>query len=422
MFVSILIVLIFVSPFACLLALIFGSIYLLLVKFTRKTKNKNSKVIATQSTQIIKSLQEGLGGIRDVLIDGAQKIYCQIYKEADKPLRRAQASNQIAGQSPRYIMEPLGMVLIAGIAFYLFSQPNSDQNAIPMLGVLALGAQRMLPVMQQAYAAWSSIQGSHASLEDVLVLLNQPLPLDHEKLASKEVIFNYKINFQDITFRYEPQRSDVIQGVNFSIVKGDRLGIIGATGSGKSTLIDILMGLLRPTSGNLLIDGVNIYEENTRSWQKNIAHVPQAIFLSDTTIAENIAFGIDKHEIDFDRVRKSAIKAQLHSVINNLPDGYNTLVGERGILLSGGQRQRIGIARALYKKADVFIFDEATSALDGKTEDSVMQSITALGDEITVVMIAHRLTTLKNCRKIIELANGRILHIGTYDQIINRSE
>ncbi len=206
-----------------------------------------------------------------------------------------------------------------------------------------------------------------------------------------------------------------------TIRKGDRVGVIGATGSGKSTLIDILMGLLEPTSGALKVDGKAITKRNVRGWQRRIAHVPQAIFLSDTTIAENIAFGIDRKDIDFDRVRDAANRAQLQDVIDKLPNKFNTIVGERGVRLSGGQRQRIGIARALYKNADILVFDEATSALDNKTEESVIKSIEALGKEITIIMIAHRITTLKKCTKVIELADGKIVNVGSYRDIINSS-
>ena len=422
MLVAIFITLIYIDPIISLLTtLIFGSIYILLTKYTRHNKIKNSRAIAEQSTQIIKSLQEGLGGIRDVLIDGSQHVYCELFRCANTQLREAQANNQVVSQSPRSIMESLGIVLIAGLAYYLFNQPDGASKAIPILGVLALGAQKMLPIMQQSYQAWSSIQGSYASLEDTLLLLNQPLPSNSFNKEILKINFNRDIIFDKVTFRYHSDFHNVIKHLSLSIRKGDRIGIVGATGSGKSTMIDILMGLLEPTSGTLKVDGKPITKKNRRQWQRRIAHVPQAIFLSDTTIAENIAFGIDRKDIDFDRVRDAAHKAQLQDVIDTLPNQYNTIVGERGVRLSGGQRQRIGIARALYKNADILVFDEATSALDNKTEDSVMKSIETLGKEITVIMIAHRTTTLKKCTKIIELADGKIVNIGSYRDIINSS-
>jgi ATP-binding cassette subfamily B protein len=422
MLLAILITLIYIDPIISFFTIfIFGSIYIALFKYTRNNKIKNSQVIAKQSTQIIKSLQEGLGGIRDVLIDGSQHVYCEIFRRANTPLRDAQANNQVVSQSPRFIMEALGMVLIAGLAFYLFKQTDGTLKAIPILGVLALGAQKMLPIMQQSYQAWSSIQGSYASLEDTLVLIEQPLPSDFYNQELIQINFNRNIKFDKVSFRYKTGSQNILEHLTLSIHKGERVGIVGATGSGKSTMIDILMGLLEPTSGSLKVDEKAITKKNVRTWQRRIAHVPQAIFLSDTTIAENIAFGVHKKDIDFDRVRDAAHKAQLQDVIDTLPNQYDTIVGERGVRLSGGQRQRIGIARALYKNADILVFDEATSALDNKTEDSVMKSIEALGKEITVIMIAHRITTLKKCTKIIELADGKIANIGSYRDIINSS-
>lgn len=420
MLLSIIFALIFVNPVVSITSsFTFGLIYVLLAKRTRSKKIKNSRVIAERSTLIIKSLQEGLGGIRDVLIDGSQKVYCENYRLADIPLRIAQASNQVVAQSPRFIMESLGMVLIAGLAFYLFDQPDGSLKAIPVLGVLALGAQRMLPVMQQSYNAWSSIQGSYASLEDTLALLDQPLPFNDAESTIDRLDFNHSISFKDVCFRYSDESDDVIHHFDFTLNKGDRIGIVGATGSGKSTLIDILMGLLEPSSGALEIDGKAVTKHNLRGWQSHIAHVPQAIFLADSSIAENIAFGVDAKNVDYERVKSSAEKAQLKSVIDKLPRHYLTQVGERGVRLSGGQRQRIGIARALYKNADVIIFDEATSALDNQTEDTVMQAIESLGDDMTIIMIAHRVTTLKTCTKIIELADGKVIKAGSYQDIIN---
>ena len=422
MLFAILMTLIYIDPIISLTTtIIFGSIYILLTKYTRNNKIKNSRVIAEQSTQIIKSLQEGLGGIRDVLIDGSQHVYCELYRRANTPLREAQANNQVVSQSPKFIMESLGMVLIAGLAYYLFNRPDGASKAIPILGVIALGAQKMLPIMQQSYQAWSSMQGSYASFEDTLLLINQPIPSNFFNKEMLKINFNRDIKFVKVSFRYHSDSHNVIKHLSLSIRKGDRVGVVGTTGSGKSTMIDILMGLLEPTSGALKVDGKAITKKNVRGWQRRIAHVPQAIFLSDTTIAENIAFGIDKEEIDFDRVRDAAHKSQLQDVIDKLPNQYNTLVGERGVRLSGGQRQRIGIARALYKNADILVFDEATSALDNKTEESVMKSIEELGKEITVIMIAHRITTLKKCTKIIELADGKIVNVGSYRNIIKSS-
>jgi ATP-binding cassette subfamily B protein len=223
---------------------------------------------------------------------------------------------------------------------------------------------------------------------------------------------------KEVAFRYAPEAPWVLQGVDLNIPKGSRIGFIGTTGSGKSTLLDLIMGLLHPTSGSLRIDGANITTQNYRAWQSLIAHVPQAIFLADATIAENIAFGIPPDQIDHARIRNAAQKAQIAQDIDSWSQQYNTVVGERGVRLSGGQRQRIGIARALYKQAEVIVFDEATSALDNETELAVIEAIENLGPEITVLIVAHRLTTLRSCKPIVELSDGHITRSGTYQDIV----
>jgi ATP-binding cassette subfamily B protein len=286
---------------------------------------------------------------------------------------------------------------------------------------LAFGAQRLLPVLQQAYVAWSGIQGGRASLEDMLELLDQPLP-DYSEHPIKQLIsFDNRISLKKLDFRYSSQRPFVLKHLNLTINKGSRVGFIGATGSGKTTLLDIIMGLLQPTNGSLEIDNQTVTPINCCGWQAHIAHVPQTIFLADSSIEENIAFGVPKDQIDFQRVRQAAKQAQIAESIESWPRQYQTFVGERGIRLSGGQRQRIGIARALYKQADVIIFDEATSALDNETEQAVMQAIEGLSKDLTLLIIAHRLTTLKNCTQIVELGGGGIKRLGTYQEIVTQS-
>ena len=256
------------------------------------------------------------------------------------------------------------MLLIAFLAFALSQSNDGVASAIPILGALALGAQRLLPVLQQAYSSWINVSGTHASLRDILKFLDQPLPAYADDLGLQSMSFEKEISLSHLYFRYRPETSWVLKDLNLTIKKGSRVGFVGTTGSGKSTLLDIVMGLLQPSMGELTIDGTVLTQKNQRSWQSHIAHVPQAIFLADSTVEENIAFGIPKGQINFDKVRDAAKKAQIAHVIDDLPEGYQTHVGERGVRLSGGQRQRIGIARALYKDADVIIFDEATSALD----------------------------------------------------------
>ena len=388
----------------------FGMLYWSVIMYTRKQLKENSKCIADQSTLMIKSLQEGLGGIRDVLIDGSQPLYCQLYRSADLPLRRATGNNTFIGGSPRFAMEAIGMALIASLA-YIMTQQNGLTTTIPVLGALALGAQRLLPAFQQAYSAFSTLKGAKSSFEDVLKLLDQPLPEYADQPPPVLIPFNNKIKLANLSFRYSKGTPWVLKNINLSLNKGSRIGFVGITGSGKSTLLDIIMGLLPPTEGKLLIDNQPIRVENKRCWQAHIAHVPQNIYLSDSTIEENIAFGVPKKNIDPQLVKKAATQAQISMLIEGWEEGYQTFVGERGVRLSGGQRQRIGIARALYKKSDVLIFDEATSALDNETEQAVMEAIEGLGGDLTIMIIAHRLTTLKGCDQVIELTNSGNLKI-----------
>ena len=377
MLIFILVTMLTIEPMIAITAFTgFATIYAGVILATKKALARDSKRQSYEHNQVIKALQEGLGGIRDVLIDGTQATYCKIYRSADLPLRRASANVLIISGTPRYAIEALGMVLIAALAYSLAGSPSGIVSAIPVLGALALGAQRLLPVLQLAYAGWSSIRGSQVSLADALDLLDQPMPAHADAPLPAPLPFKHSITLKGLAFRYTENTPWVLQhGLTLSIQKGSRIGFIGTTGSGKSTLLDILMGLLQSPHGDLAIDGIKITEKNHRSWQAHIAHVPQTIFLADTSIAENIAFGVPVAQIDNNRVHEVAKKAQVAQAIESWPEQYDTLVGERGVKLSGGQRQRIGIARALYKRADVIVFDEATSALDNDTERAVMEAI-----------------------------------------------
>ena len=413
---------------ALIASLAFGFLYFLVISYTKKQLLNNSQIIADQSTQMIKSLQEGLGGIRDVLIDGSQQFYCNLYRNADLPFRRASGNNQFISASPRYAMEAMGMTLIALIAYMASQKENGLTSAIPVLGALALGAQRLLPVLQQAYGAYTHLKGAHSSFQDILGLLNQQIPqyaqqTDYQGLPSP-ISFTSEIRLNNLSFCYMADATEnppwILKNINLKITKGTRVGFIGVTGSGKSTLLDIIMGLLQPTNGSLMVDDQHITDKNRREWQFHIAHVPQHVYLSDNTIEENIAFGISKESIDHQRVEKAAQQAQISGLIDGWREGYQTFVGEHGIKLSGGQRQRIGIARALYKQADVIIFDEATSALDNETEQAVMNAIEDLGRELTILIIAHRLSTLKGCDQIVKLDKNNIVCTGSYTQMVKR--
>lgn len=409
------------EPFVAVL--VFGGlafIYFFIIGLTRKRLLTNSECVARESVKTIKALQEGLGGIRDVLIDGSQLIYCQAYSAADLALRRAQGGNAFIAASPRYVIESLGMLLIAVIAYSVAQQPDGISKAVPMLGALAIGAQRALPTLQQAYGSWANIRGGQSSLQDTLDLLDQPLPDYLERSTPNALAFSSGIYLKQLGFRYGPQAPYVFKNINLNIPKGGRIGFIGASGSGKSTLLDVVMGLLPATDGFIEVDGKSITFANSRAWQAHIAHVPQVIFLTDASVEQNIAFGVPKELIDRERVREVALQAKISESIESWPDKYQTVVGERGVRLSGGQRQRIGIARALYKKASIIIFDEATSALDYDTEEAVMQAINELSQDLTLLIIAHRITTLQHCSQIVELGNGGVKRIGKYSEFCNQ--
>lgn len=419
---AILAALLAVDPLMTLIAFVgFGGIYGVIILGTRKRLAYNSQLLARESTQVLKVLQEGLGGIRDVLIDGSQDEYCRMYRSADVPMRRAQANSLVISGSPRFAVEALGMAFIAVLAYFLAQRSDGIAGAITILGVLALGAQRLLPVLQQTYSAVVQIRSSKASLVDALRLLNQPIDEETYAKSSVELPFVRGIDLKGLGFRYALGGRQILSGLDLHIPQGSRVGFIGATGSGKSTLLDIIMGLLPATEGAVLIDGTPLQASTQRAWQRRIAHVPQAIYLADSSIAENIAFGIPRNKVDIDRVRQAARQAQIADYIESLPDQYWTAVGERGVRLSGGQRQRIGIARALHRHAEVIVFDEATSALDNETERAVMDAIETLDNELTILIIAHRLSTLQRCDLVVELSKGRIARSGTYAEMVGNT-
>ncbi len=396
----------------------FGLSYGLVTLLSRRRLEQNSERIARAQTALFKTLQEGLGGIRDILLDGTQDVYCDVYHRADRTLRAAQGSNTFISASPRFAMEALGMSLLAFIAYGTLVRTGDVSVALPVLGALALAAQRLIPSFQQAYASWSTIAGSTVSLLDTLVLLEQPIPHEVTLPLPPPLHFQRDIRFECVRFKYTEDGPWVLDQLGLRIPQGARVGIVGATGSGKSTVVDLLMGLLEPSEGAILIDGQPLAGSLRRAWQRTLAHVPQSVFLADATLAENIAFGVPAADIDMARVREAAQRAHIAEFIEGSPQEYRAMVGERGVRLSGGQRQRIGIARALYKRASVLVFDEATSALDTMTERAVMKSIEALGSDLTILIIAHRLTTIRNCDHIIELGQGRLLAEGTYEQLV----
>ena len=415
-------VLVLIDPLSAIAAAAgFALIYLLVSAFTRHRLAQNSEIQGSSYDERVKILQESLGGIRDVIIDGTQSVYLDAFRRVDDRFNAAKASTAFISAAPRFVIEALGMILIAVLAIVISAREGGFALALPILGALALGAQRLLPLLQQIYFGWSLAAGNESLLTQVLALLR--LPVD-EELASpgktQPLPLRDRIRVEQVSFAYASRRAPALEDVSFDIPRGRRVALIGKTGSGKSTLADLLMGLLEPGTGRITIDSVPLTRENRRSWQRSIAHVPQAIFLADASIARNIALGVPAETIDLDRVRDAARKAQLDDFVDTLPEGYNTHVGERGIRLSGGQRQRLAIARAIYKRVPVLVLDEATSALDDATEAAVMHALDQLGEEgRTIIMIAHRMTTIARADIVVRLDNGRVTEIGSHSEPID---
>ena len=407
-----------------LVALIVGVaivlVYVVVMVGTKRPLQKLGLRKVEFTRQFIQALQEGLGGIRDVIIDGSQSFYIDLLKKSDKPLRQMSVKASFLIRFPRFVMEPIGIIVIALAAYLLVSQEGVT-NSIPQLGAFALGAQRLLPKAQKIYESWAFINNAKGSFKKIIQQLEcyQSFSMLQQP---KSLGFKQSIQFSAVSHRYEDGREEVLKQINLEIRKGERIGLIGATGSGKSTLVDLMMGLLKPTSGQITIDGGDLhdYQDSSRlqAWRASIAHVPQTIYLADSSIAENIAFGSPRDQIDMCRVRQSAKQAHIAEFIECQPDSYDGLVGERGVRLSGGQRQRIGIARAIYKQTQILVFDEATSALDNATEESIMSTIESLSDDITMVMIAHRLTSVMFCDRLVRLVDGRIDAIGSPNDLL----
>jgi ABC-type multidrug transport system fused ATPase/permease subunit len=409
------VLLVAVNPQVALISasLLIGA-YVLISFAVQPTLRRNSRIGSFYSDQRIKYVQEAIGTIRDILLDHSQPVFEAEFAESADRFRLSNVRRAFVSQSPRILIEMLGLVMIAAYAWHRAGLPGGVAAAIPMLGALALGAQRLLPLLQQTYAGWSSFTGYRESLLDVVELLSLE-DCTSPPTAARTIAFRASLRFDHVGFSY-PTGGEVLHDISFSIRAGERIGITGPTGSGKSTLMDLMLGLLEPQQGAILIDERPLNRGLRAAWQGQIAHVPQAIYLSDDTLTANIAFGVPSAMVDPTQVEQAARAAGISEFIAGLQDGYSTRTGERGIRLSGGQRQRIGIARALYKSANVLIFDEATSALDTHTEEAVMRSIRALDKEITIIMIAHRLTTLIDCDRIIHLERGRI------ERIVGRAE
>ena len=409
MSIFILVTLIIISPaFTSITIVALGGVYAAVMFIMRKRLAMNAQTISKALSERVKITQEGLGSIRDILLYHAQQNFINRFSKTEQKFRMAQASNYMIGPSPRFIVEALGMVLIAGFAYMLVIASDGLTNMIPAIGAMALGAQRLLPNLQLIYIGVTNLRGQEQTVIDIVEFSNQPVNEENQR-DLHHLTFDHSLSFENVDFQFNAHSPMVLKALSFSIAKGDRVGFMGPTGSGKSTTIDLLMGLLTPSSGQISVDNIPLIGKARLEWQKNITHVPQDLYLLDATFVENIAFCVPPNEIDLEKVKKAAKSAHIHDFIVNSQDGYQGLVGERGIQLSGGQRQRVGIARALYKDSSVLVFDEATSALDTDTETAVMSSIEKINRAITIIMIAHRVSTLKHCDHIYRLEHGKIV-------------
>lgn len=371
----------------------------------RRRLEANSRVVAASMAARARTVREALGGIRDILLDGSQALHQARYDAFETRNRRAQAENAFLSQAPRYAVEAVGVVAMAGVALLVSRSQGGIATAIPVLGALALGAQRLLPLLQQVWAGYSQVSANRQSLHDIATMMELPIE-EEDGPRPAPLPLREQIRFDGVSFGYRADRP-VFDRLDCTIAAGEWVGLAGPTGSGKSTLADLLMGLVEPHGGRILIDGRPLSREVRRAWQYNIAHVPQFIYLADDSIAANITLGQPAEAVDRARLDQAVRAAQLDSFVAGLPEGLDSRVGERGVQLSGGQRQRIGLARALYKQAGVLVLDEATNALDEATESAVLAAIRGLYSEVTVIMVAHRPSVLALCDRVISLQPAR---------------
>jgi ATP-binding cassette subfamily B protein len=399
------------------------SFYVLVFRLTRGALRADGLLLTTSYQAGLQVAQESLGGIRDVLLDCSQLFFLVAYRTENLKYRLAGAAINTKAQVPRYLIEGFTVIMIVGLSLSLAVSGQGIERQLPLLGTLSLGAYRLLQPLQQCFSALTSLQSNQASLHRLEPFLRAG--------AAEKNVFSPPgflppapagaplLQLAQLSFRYSNTGPWVLRYLDLAIHPGERLAFVGSTGSGKSTTSDLILGLLAPSEGQLLVKGLDLHGTPglVAAWQRRVAHVPQQIYLSDSSFAANIAFGVPAEQIDPERVRQAAEQARIAELIESSTDGYSTVVGERGVSLSGGQRQRIGIARALYRQAELLVLDEATSALDNRTEAEVMEAIDSLDRNITVILIAHRLTTVQRCDRIVLLEQGRIAGIGSYQEL-----
>ena len=366
---------------------------------------------------------EALGGVKDIKLLGRERAYVDRFRDPSHRMADVQTRAQVISQIPKYVIQGIvfGGVVVLCLALLdpgTFDDGTALATILPILGVFAFAGQRMMPELGKVYEAAAKIQSGKAAVDTVHAdLIGQSAALPRQ--MPQAIGLNTALQLDGVTYRYPKADLAGVSDIALTIRAGEKIGIVGGTGAGKTTLADIILGLLRPQSGQIVADGTPVTEDNLRAWQQTVGYVPQDIFLTDASVAENIALGVAPADIDPDRLARAARIASIDSFIRTeLPDGYDTTVGERGVRLSGGQRQRIGIARALYHDADLIVFDEATSALDNLTEAEVMAAIDALPGDKTVVMIAHRLSTVKRCDRIVVMEKGRMVGCDEWEALM----
>jgi ABC-type multidrug transport system fused ATPase/permease subunit len=426
---SVIIVLMALAPIITLFALtiILGA-YLIVYLLSRGFLSRMGTSRVKANSERYRISREALSGIKDIKIAGTENFYLNNYSRFSGWAALMQSRANIINMAPRFLVEALVFVAIILIPLLYLDEATLStgellDGVLPELGMMALGAQRLMPEVQKIYRSISIMKFGTAAVVSVHADMSMPVePALRDKSSSAEIHLNATLELRDVSFSFPAADTPALDKINLTLQKGERIGIVGATGAGKSTLADLILGLLRPSEGSVLVDGVPIADSDVRRWQKAIGYVPQHIFLSDATIAENIALGAKPSKADRVRMEEAARIAQLHDFITgSLSQGYDTPVGENGVRLSGGQRQRIGIARALYRNADLIIFDEATSALDSVTEGDLVSAIDALPGEKTLLIIAHRLTTVRSCDRIIVMKHGKIVATGNWEENLRDS-
>lgn len=419
-------VLVFLDPgLAVGISLLLGCAYGILFRYSSRVLKKIGRQRAEANKERFKYVSEALSGVKIIKILGRELFFLDRFSYYSKKISTYFAQRAVISQLPRYAFEVITYGGVLLIILYYLAKGKSITTIIPVLSLYAYAGYRLMPAMQGVFNKMANIKYALPSLD----ILCSDLKMASEVLAKRRAMpqiscqpfpdYDIEISLNEITYAYPTQKFPVLENLSLVIPARKTIGIAGATGSGKTTLVDVVLGLLEPQSGMLLVGGIAVFSGNLAAWQRKIGYVPQDIFLIDKSVAQNIAFGIDDGEIDQEAVVMAAKISNLHEfIINDLPNGYRTVIGERGIRLSGGQRQRIGIARALYHDPEVLILDEATSALDGNTEDTIMQAIQGLAHKKTIIMIAHRLTTLKECDEIILLEHGKITARGDYQTLL----